>query len=727
MSKLVTVAVPCPLRRGFDYLWPESLGRDAEIGLRVSIPFGHQQLVGVVIALDVICDIPSNKLKAVLKVLEKQPSLATDLVQLGRWAADYYHHPVGDCFAQMLPVVLRKASPPKEKPAQYWQLSANWEELPQPASRAHQQISLLAVIRQAGQLSRRQIKDLGYSNAVLNALINGGYLQQADTPAAPSIDANNTELALNAEQQHAVSAVSNSLGQFARYLLDGVTGSGKTEVYLRSIAECLARGEQVLTLIPEIGLTPQTLERFESRFPGQVRALHSGLSDGERYRSWQDISSGRARILLGTRSAVFTPFQNLGLVIVDEEHDASYKQQEGWRYSARDIAVKRAADHNCPVVLGSATPSLDSLHNVGQDRYQLLELRERAGIASKPDIRLLDIRQQNLDEGLSKTLLDAAHDTLQAGNQVLIFLNRRGFSPLLQCHGCGWVANCQACDAKMTAHFGRRELRCHHCDAREPLPSICPQCHNSQLIFQGPGTERLELSLKRHFPDVDVIRIDRDTTSAKGSMQSLVDGIRDGRPSILVGTQMLAKGHHFPDVTLVGIIDIDGGLFSADFRAPERSGQLLVQVAGRAGRADKPGRVYIQTHCPDHPALLALVSEGYQPFAQQLLAERQLLSLPPVSFSAVIRADASSLRCAEDFLAAIRSELATGDNSWSIVGPLPAPMTRKAGRFRAALILQAERRPILHRQLAIACHTGDQLPKHKSLRWSVDVDPIDLF
>ncbi|WP_269618570.1 primosomal protein N' [Zhongshania sp. BJYM1] len=727
MPKLVTVAVPCPLRRGFDYLWPEELQRQAELGMRVSIPFGPRRLVGVIIATNSSNDIPSSKMKAVLKVLDNKPTLPQDLVRLASWAADYYHHPIGDCVQQMLPVVLRKAEQAKEKPAQYWQCSTQLNQLPPLSTRAHQQRSLLSIIEQSGQLSRRQIKDLGYSNNVLNSLINGGYLAKADAPLANATTAYANKPTLNSEQNVAVNAIAASLGRFDRFLLDGVTGSGKTEVYLRAIEECIARDEQALVLIPEIGLTPQTLHRFEQRFPGNISTLHSGLSDGERLQNWQKIQSGEHKILLGTRSAVFTPFDKLGLIIVDEEHDASYKQQDGWRYSARDIAVKRGSDHGCPVVLGSATPSLDSLHNVAQARYQLLELRERAGGASAPAIRLLDIRDESLNEGLSKSLLDATTRTLDAGNQALIFLNRRGFSPQLQCHSCGWLANCQACDAKMTVHFGRRELRCHHCDASESLPTACPQCHNHQLIFKGPGTERLELSLKHHFPDVPVIRIDRDTTSAKGSMQSLVDDIRTGKPCILVGTQMLAKGHHFPDVTLVGIVDIDGGLFSADFRGPERSGQLLIQVAGRAGRADKLGTVYIQTHCPDHPALQALVNNGYQPFAQQLLAERQLFSLPPISFSAVIRADATTLQGAEEFLTQIRTALPVGDTQWSIVGPLPAPMTRKAGRFRSALILQAERRSVLHGHLHLACHIADQLNKPQNLRWSVDVDPIDLF
>ena len=598
MSKLVTIAVPCPLRRGFDYLWPDTLQLDPEIGMRVTIPFGPRRLVGVIIATDVSNDIPSHKMKAVLKVLDTRPTLPPDLVELGCWGAEYYHHPIGDCIQQMLPVTLRKAEQAKEKPAQYWQCSDQIHTLPPLSTRAHKQRSLLAIVQQSGQLSRRQIKDLGYSNNILNPLIDGGYLSKADAPSANTGHLQAEKPTLNREQEAAVGAITATLGRFERFLLDGVTGSGKTEVYLRAIESCLARGEQVLVLIPEIGLTPQTLQRFEQRFPANVSTLHSGLSDGERLHNWQKIQSGEHKIVLGTRSAVFTPFDKLGLIIVDEEHDASYKQQDGWRYSARDIAVKRGSDHHCPVVLGSATPSLDSLHNIAQSRYRLLELRERAGGASAPSIRLLDIRNESLDDGLSKSLLDATTRTLNAGNQALVFLNRRGFSPQLQCHSCGWLANCQSCDAKMTVHFGRRELRCHHCDASEPLPTICPQCHNHQLIYQGPGTERLELSLRRHFPDVPIYRIDRDTTSAKGSMQSLVNDIRTGKPCILVGTQMLAKGHHFPDVTLVGIVDIDGGLFSADFRGPERSGQLLIQVAGRAGRADKPARYIFKPTAP---------------------------------------------------------------------------------------------------------------------------------
>ncbi|MGJ8686009.1 MAG: primosomal protein N' [Spongiibacteraceae bacterium] len=724
MPRYITAALPCPLRRSFDYLWPDSLPQPTP-GSRVLLPFGPRRVVGVVTSSSEHSALDDSRLKSALQLLDATPSLSPDLLALGKWAAQYYHHPIGDCLQQMLPVALRKAKPPAEERVEYWQLST--EDLPAIAKRAHQQQALLATIKQAGLLSRSQIKDLGYSSSILSNLVKQGYLQAATPATASPTSTASAALELNSEQQQAVTAVTTTLGRFSRFLLHGVTGSGKTEVYLQAIEQCLARGEQALVLVPEIGLTPQTLGRFEARFPGRVQALHSGLSDLERLRSWQAVREQRCDILLGTRSAVLCEFNKLGLIVVDEEHDASYKQQDGWRYSARDIAVKRAADHQCPILLGSATPSLDSLLNIERQGYQLLPLTSRIGNTQAPSIQLLDIRQQRLQEGLSDDMLGAVKHCLDSGNQALIFLNRRGFSPVLQCHSCGWMAECPSCDARMTVHYGRRELRCHHCDNRSPLVDHCPQCQHHELVFQGPGTERLQLRLEQQFPDVEVIRIDRDTTSRKNSMLTLSNKIREGKPCILVGTQMLAKGHHFPSVSLVGIVDMDAGLFSSDFRAAERSGQLLIQVAGRAGRASQPGQVLLQTRCPDHPSLTLLRSGDYQRFATALLAERKALALPPLWHCAIVRADATDLASAEAFLRDIRAWLADNNEHWLTVGPLPAPMTRKAGRFRAALILQSPQRATLHQQLTIASDAGEKLAKRKGLRWSIDVDPIELF
>jgi primosomal protein N' (replication factor Y) len=495
-------------------------------------------------------------------------------------------------------------------------------------------------------------------------------------------------LALNQEQQAAVDTVLAQSG-FNSYLLDGVTGSGKTEVYLQLIAHYLQQGQQVLVLVPEIGLTPQTLSRFRKRFSCPIDVIHSGLTDRERLAAWQLARNGQAGIIIGTRSAVFTPLARPGLIIVDEEHDGSLKQQDGFRYSARDIAIKRAYDEQCPIVLGSATPSLETLHNVQQGRYQQLILRHRATGAPPPKFQLLDIRKAPLEEGFSQNLLASIKH------------------------------------ARLTTHFQQQRLRCHHCEHQQPLPQSCPDCRSSQLHFQGIGTERSERFLQRQFPGTPVYRIDRDTTSRKDSLAKLVDEIHNGEPCILVGTQMLAKGHHFPDVTLVAMLDIDGGLFSADFRGPERMGQLLVQVAGRSGRANKPGQVIIQSHQPDHPLLQQLLKEGYGPFAQQLLAERQQLGMPPSGHIALIRADASKLQEAEQFLHDLRQTVQA--NGVQLLGPLPSPMTKRAGRFRAQLMLHSTERKNLHGTVKQLLHYGEQHTLGKRLQWSVDIDPMEMF
>ena len=718
---LVSIAIPCPLRRHFDYLWPAALGCAPQPGLRVKLPFGRRQVVGIVIGKSQGSDISHDKLRAVDAVLDDSPSLSPELLALGHWAARYYHHPIGDCLHQMLPVALRRNTPPTDAKPQHWQLagSAKLEDIP---ARATKQRALFTAFVEQPVLSRDEIRERGFSDAVFRAFREQGLLVGAVNQLPAEAEQPPT---LNDEQRTALASIDDQLGQFSRFLLDGITGSGKTEVYLQAIAATLARGQQCLVLVPEIGLTPQTLRRFERRFPGRVLAMHSGMSDGDRLRHWQAARRGDCDIILGTRSAIFAELPRLGLVIVDEEHDSSYKQQDGWRYNARDIAVKRAADHQCPVILGSATPSLDSLHNADQGRYQLLRLTQRAGNAQQAPIRLLDIRQQPLHEGLSDALLHACEQTLAAGNQVLLFLNRRGFAPTLQCHCCGWIADCAACDARMTVHYRRRQLRCHHCEAVRAMPDSCPDCGNSQWIYDGPGTERLELFLSKRFSQA-VRRFDRDTTANRGDMANLGEEVNAGEPCILVGTQMLAKGHHFPAVTLVGIIDMDAGLFSSDYRAIENSAQLLLQVAGRAGRADRPGEVLLQTHCPAHPVLQSLSQQGYRTFAATQLAERRLLELPPFSFSAVIRCDAPQLHDAEQFLQQLREALSPPEPGWQLIGPLPAPMTRRAGRYRASLILQAQQRGQLHRQLQHACTVAEGLGQ-RSLRWSVDVDPIELF
>jgi primosomal protein N' (replication factor Y) len=511
-------------------------------------------------------------------------------------------------------------------------------------------------------------------------------------------------------------------------LLEGVTGSGKTEVYLTLIEAVLDRGEQVLVLVPEIGLTPQLVDRFRRRLGVPLAVLHSGLSDRERLAAWQQARSGTAPIVIGTRSAIFTPLQRPGLLIVDEEHDASLKQQDGFRYSARDLAVWRARYLDVPVILGSATPSLESLYNVEQQRYTRLELPERTGSADLPAVEILNIRDQPLEHGLSMALMQRMRAHLDAAGQVLLFLNRRGFAPTLMCYDCDWVAECRRCDARMTWHQQDNRLHCHHCGSQRPVDTVCPACGGSELHPMGQGTERVEQALAEHFPDVERLRIDRDTTRRKGELKRLLARAQSGEARLLLGTQMLAKGHHFPNVTLVGILDADHGLFSTDFRASERMAQLIVQVAGRAGRHDRPGTVVIQTRHPDHPLLQLLARQGYPAFARAALAERKAAALPPLTAIALLRAEASTAGTAMQFLEQAHRVLASiGLEGVEVWGPVPATMERRGGRYRAQLLLQSARRGRLQQLLGQLALQLEQDRDSRRVRWSIDVDPVDTY
>ncbi len=534
-----------------------------------------------------------------------------------------------------------------------------------------------------------------------------------------------TALVLNEEQESALQAILAAENKFNVFLIDGVTGSGKTEVYLHAIDHMLQAGKQTLVLVPEISLTPQTIERFRARFPVPIAALHSSLSDGDRLRAWLAARSGEAKIVIGTRSAIFTQFQQLGLIIVDEEHDPSFKQQDRFRYHARDMAVMRANQNNIPIVLGSATPSLESLLNAERGRYQLLNLPVRAGGALMPTFRMIDVRQKKMEEGLSDELMQAMREQLAAGNQVMLFLNRRGFAPVLFCGQCGWIAGCKRCDARLVYHRSPQELRCHHCDARMKLPKTCEDCGDPNIEPVGLGTQRVEEILHQHFSEIPVIRVDRDSIKGKDALDELLAQIHQEQPSILLGTQMLAKGHHFPQVTLVGIIDADSGLFSADFRAAEQMGQLLMQVSGRAGRAEKPGTVMIQTRCPDHPHLQKLIHEGYPAFARELMHERAQFLLPPYSYFAVFRAEAYSNKLAESFLDKIKEIGAGISNVVSMMGPVPAYMTKKKGLHCQHLLVKSDKRNVLQSYLAHILQKIEELPGKNTVKWVLDVDPVD--
>ena len=532
--------------------------------------------------------------------------------------------------------------------------------------------------------------------------------------------------ALNLAQQAAVDEIANSVNQYQTFLLDGVTGSGKTEVYLQAIERVLKLDKQVLVLVPEISLTPQTIARFRSRFPVPIAALHSSLSEKARLDAWLSARSGESKIVIGTRSAIFTPFASLGLIIVDEEHDNSFKQQDRFRYHARDLAIMRASLNTIPIVLGSATPSLETILNTKRGRYHYLHLPERAGNAVMPEYQLLDLRTLLQEEGLSAPLLQAMKEELEKNNQVMLFLNRRGFAPVLYCTQCGYIAGCKRCDVKLVYHRHPERLHCHHCDARKMIPPACQECGEAALKPLGMGTQRLEEVLAQQFPTVPIIRVDRDSTKTKGALEKLIEQIHAEPKAILLGTQMLAKGHHFPQVTLVGIIDADGGLFSADFRATEQMGQLLTQVAGRAGREEKRGKVLIQTYQPEHPLLQTLLKQNYTAFADQLLAERETATLPPYSYFAVLRAEAHQVKHAENFLAMIK-KLKLPQEAVSVHGPIPALIAKRKGLHCQHLLIKADKRSLLQSSLKTILKHIDNARIKNTVKWTLDVDPVEVM
>ncbi len=736
---ILRLAIPGPLRSLFDYLPPDGWNSEdlAQLspGIRIKVPFGHRSSIGILVEQVQESELASDKLRVASKILDSQPLINRPLMQLCQWATHYYKHPPGEVLSIALPPPLREGKlyqPPGEA---CWQLTSAGMGLPRGAlKQARRQAQVIAALQDNSRVSHAGLKAQGISATVLKQLLEKGLIESLKQPVTPRLAATKPglNLALNPEQHAAVDAVSGDLGKFHCSLLEGVTGSGKTEVYLRLISEVLARGEQALVLVPEIGLTPQTLQRFQRRFEANIVVLHSGLTNTARQRAWDEARCGLAHIVLGTRSAAFSCLANPGIIIVDEEHDPSFKQQDGFRYSARDIAVKRGQIDKVPVLLGSATPSLESLSNAVAGRYRHLALKQRASRAELPGFEVLDIRRQRLQGGISDTLAAQVQLEIEARNQVLLFLNRRGYAPTLQCHDCGFIASCRNCDARLTLHKRLSQLRCHHCGWATPAMSRCPQCQSGQLGISGVGTEQVESTLQKLFPDTPLYRVDRDSMSRVGAMEKIFMAVSAGDPCILIGTQMLSKGHHFPNVTLVGLIDADTGLFSGDFRGPERMGQLLTQVAGRAGRAEKPGRVLLQTHYPDHPALGTLLEQGYGGFARALCQHRQAAGMPPYGHLVLVRAEAGTPHLPEQFLARLRG-VCEEDAQFNLqldvhcIGPLPAPVQRLRNRYRAQLLLVAKSRRSAQRSAARLVLQAQVLDTSRRVRWSVDVDPQDMM
>jgi primosomal protein N' (replication factor Y) len=689
---ILQIALDTPLRRVFDYLPPAQVlgvpgdagAATPKLGVRVRVPFGRRKMIGVLVGIASGSAVPVAKLKPALDILDREPVFDPVTFELLRFAADYYHHPLGEVIAAALPAALRAGQATGAAP------SGQQPEQPRPAARR------------------------GRARASL------------DLPGDPPFAPRPADVTPTAAQSRVIQAITASLGGFAAHLLDGVTGSGKTEVYLRIIAAATAGDGQVLVLVPEIALTPQLVGRFRERFGGGIGVLHSALSGPLRRAAWRAAHSGQSRIVIGTRSAVFTSLPRLALIVVDEEHDASYKQQEGFRYSARDLAVWRAQRAQIPIVLGSATPSLESLENVAQARYVNHLLPQRPGAAQAPRMVLVDLRRHAALQGLSQPAMQAIDRHLTAGGQVIVFLNRRGYAPSLFCNACGWVAPCAHCDARLTLHRRAAQLRCHHCGAHEPVPATCGSCRQP-LQPVGQGTERVEETLAGLFPGAPLARLDRDTASARGAMEAVLGRVHRGEARILVGTQMLTKGHHFPDVSLVVILDADQGLFASDFRATERLAQTITQVAGRAGRAVRPGEVMIQTEFPEHPLLTRLIDEGYAGFAAAALRERRAAVWPPYSRLALLRAEARDSDGLTAFLCAAADRGRDFDDAAvKILGPATALMARRADHFRAHLLIETAARSQLQRFLGCWLPQLETLSGPKGLRWSIDVDPLEV-
>ncbi|MBP6191181.1 MAG: primosomal protein N' [Acinetobacter sp.] len=728
----VRVALPVFVYDSFDYTLSAEQYAQAQVGARVAVSFGRQNLVGIITE-----KIDPNetftgqfKLKSITELLDKEPILDSQLLRLLTWSAQYYQFPIGEVMQTALPTLLRQGRG-LDILFQQWQIIAhdNPEAL---LKRSIKQFDAYQVLKLHPHGATENVLNLsGVETATLKALEKKGLLEcrleQHDFSPSP-VQLAQVPLIPNPDQKYAIQQILKAQQHYQAFLLDGLTGSGKTEVYLQVMYEVLKQGKQVLVLVPEIGLTPQTVARFKSRFHCDVALLHSGLNDSKRLQAWQHAQKGKASIIIGTRSAIYTPLPHLGLIILDEEHDLSYKQQEGFRYHARDIALYRGHLHHCPVILGSATPSIESYHLVELGKLHLLELNQRAGAAVLPKMQLIDLKIAKKKHGMSQTLINHIKHTLERKEQVLIFLNRRGYAPILLCESCGWQADCPHCDAHFTLHAQPyAHLHCHHCGSIHRLPEQCPACQKPSLKTLGAGTAKLEEHLQELFPHFDVIRVDRDSTSRVGSWQKIYDRIQQNKPNILLGTQMLAKGHHFPHVTLVAILDIDAGLLSVDIRAPERTAQLIVQVAGRAGRGEHKGTVYLQSHRPEHPMLNTLINHDYRTVAKQMLAERKIAMLPPYRYTVLVRVDSKDRSYSQQFLADIAQQLRTmAAETIDIWGPIPAPMERKAGRYRAHMVILSSDRAKLHFYLRQWWQHVLHLPRQHQLRLSIDVDPQEF-
>jgi len=740
-QSILKIALDVPLDRLFDYL---DNGQAVQIGQRVLVPFGRRNQIGIVVDIADTSDVAVEKLKPIMQAFVDEAPLDAEILSLVRFCADYYQHPFGQALLSALPARLRQVAPAVSRKQYLYQLTdlGRQADIAQIPKKQRVLRNVLLALQTAGRLTEAELDEIsGTARKAVKALVSQAYVSSeqiiapqrvAAMPVAP-------EPQLNAEQTEAVNSITQALHVFKPWLLYGVTGSGKTEVYIRLMQHALqSQDAQVLVLVPEINLTPQLEARFRSRLPQfSLVSLHSSLSESERLHHWQLAQSGAAQIIIGTRLSIFTPLPNLKLIIIDEEHDSSYKQQDSMRYHARDVALVRAKRLDIPVVLGSATPALESWYNaignkapadkVQANKYGLLRLKQRAVSAAQlPQIDCIDTTKVNLQHGLTPQLITALRARLARKEQSLLFINRRGYSPVLLCSACHWIAPCMRCSSRLVVHLGQRKLRCHHCGHEQKIPNQCPSCGNADLHPTGHGTQRLEQTLAQLLPTARIVRVDRDSVSRKHALVEILDRVHSGEIDILVGTQMLAKGHDFPNLTLVGVIDTDSALHSPDFRASERLFAQLMQVAGRAGRADKAGQVIIQTAFPEHELFNALRRHDYETYANALLQEREQVQFPPYVFTALLRAEAHEYALVQQFLQFAFQEARSLSDSVMVYDPVRPQMERLKGMERGYILLHARQRPALHRLLT---QLVSQLRAHKlavKVRWAVDVNPLEF-
>tara|TARA_B100000676_G_scaffold311936_1_gene383885 strand:- start:1210 stop:3414 length:2205 start_codon:yes stop_codon:yes gene_type:complete len=731
-KRIVQVALPVRLRRLFDYR-VDHLNQVPHVGARVLVPLQKRKVVGIVCASRENSELPFSKLKPVSRVLDDKPLLSKELFRLLLWAASYYHHPVGDVLQTALPVRLRRDCPSEPKPLYLWRISDAGRErldtIPVRYAAQRHVLELLVSAQESALAGKSLSSTLPNAATVLARLEGQGFVEKVTVDLPGSPPETEAAAALNPAQQAASAALQGAEGSYTPFLLDGVTGSGKTEVYLDCACRIISRGRQALVLVPEIALTPQLIARFEGRLGSSLAVLHSGLTDTERHRAWWRARQGSAAVVLGTRSAVFAPMARPGVIIVDEEHDLSYKQREGFRYHARDIAVKRAQLADIPVVLGSATPSLESMANAANGRYRHLKLESRAGSSRLPKVEILDLNRLALNDGLSAPVVGAIKDCLSRGEQSLVFVNRRGFAPVMVCTECGWQARCPRCDARQTLHRRTGRVICHHCGSQVSAPSTCPECQKETLFPVGEGTQRVEEALVRIFPEADVMRIDSDVAGPSDEIAKALQAVRDRKVDILVGTQMLSKGHDFAGVTLVCVLSADQGLYSLDFRGSERLFQQLSQVSGRAGRRERRGVVLVQTAHPEDPAFARLRQHDLAGFAKEALSERKTAGYPPYVRFALMRAESTQSGAPIRFLrsAALAGENLVSSSAVEIMTPVPSPMERRAGRFRAQLLVRSKDERRFHRFLEDWVQGIEASREAARVRWSLDVDPQEMY